>query len=61
MRCPICGSENVYVLSTRDGEEQQTIVRRRTCAGCRAKFKTVEVITGIKPFKEASYKYVERR
>lgn len=61
MRCPVCGSENVYVLETRNGEDGRTIIRRRECSGCLAKFKTTELITELKPFREYQYKRMGRR
>lgn len=43
MICPECGSECNYVRETAHGSDGK-VYRRRRCAECEAKFRTVEVL-----------------
>ena len=44
MKCPNCGSADSHVLDSRHTEENNSIRRRRECAGCGKRFTTYEVI-----------------
>lgn len=46
MKCPFCSSENVWVIDTRESEEDTTR-RRRKCEDCGRRFTTYERIEGI--------------
>ena len=43
MICPVCGSECNYVKETAQGSDGK-VYRRRRCANCDKKFRTVEVL-----------------
>jgi transcriptional repressor NrdR len=42
LRCPFCGSTQDRVVDSRPSEDQTTIRRRRSCAGCGRRFTTFE-------------------
>jgi transcriptional repressor NrdR len=42
MRCPACGSPDTQVTDTRLSEDGNQIRRRRRCAACDRRFKTIE-------------------
>ena len=42
MQCPYCGSEELKVLDSRSGTDNQSIRRRRECGKCDKRFKTLE-------------------
>lgn len=42
MRCPFCGNEDTQVKDSRPTEDNSAIRRRRSCAGCGARFTTFE-------------------
>lgn len=44
MRCPSCGSPDTQVTDTRLSEDGNQIRRRRRCAACDRRFKTIEQI-----------------
>jgi transcriptional repressor NrdR len=44
MRCPSCGSPDTQVTDTRVSEDGNEIRRRRKCAACDRRFKTIERI-----------------
>ncbi|MEY4083210.1 MAG: hypothetical protein RL483_579 [Pseudomonadota bacterium] len=44
MRCPSCGSPDTQVTDTRISEDGNEIRRRRKCAACDRRFKTIERI-----------------
>lgn len=44
MRCPSCGSPDTQVTDTRMSEDGNEIRRRRKCAACDRRFKTIERI-----------------
>jgi len=46
VRCPSCGASDDKVVDSREIEEGGAIRRRRECLGCRARFSTVERVTG---------------
>ena len=41
MKCPKCGSYNVYTVATRQKKDGH--VRRRSCAGCGTRWNTLEI------------------
>lgn len=45
MNCPKCGSENIRVVDTINGL-QNDIYRRRKCSDCKSTFRTVEIVGG---------------
>lgn len=42
MKCPKCGSDNVYVVDSRR-DDGKLIKRKRSCADCGYRFNSVEV------------------
>lgn len=40
-RCPVCKSENIYVIDSR--KQEGSIRRRKLCKNCEARFTTYEV------------------
>ena len=44
MKCPFCGEEDTRVIDSRPVEDDNTIRRRRLCAGCGKRFTTYERI-----------------
>jgi transcriptional repressor NrdR len=42
MRCPFCSNEDTQVKDSRPTEDNSAIRRRRSCAGCGARFTTFE-------------------
>lgn len=44
MRCPTCGSSDIYVLDSRAVAKSNSIRRRRECAECHLRFTTYEFI-----------------
>ena len=42
MRCPFCANEDTQVKDSRPTEDNSAIRRRRSCAGCGARFTTFE-------------------
>ncbi len=42
MRCPFCQNEDTQVKDSRPTEDKASIRRRRSCAGCGARFTTFE-------------------
>ncbi len=47
MRCPHCGVDDSHVLDSRPIAENNSIRRRRECAGCGKRFTTYEVIETV--------------
>lgn len=42
MKCPYCGDNDTLVVDTREGEDGDTVRRRRRCGACDRRFTTYE-------------------
>lgn len=49
MRCPTCGATEDRVVDSRESEDGSAVRRRRECLVCKARFSTVERLTGPAP------------
>ena len=49
MKCPSCGSEDIKVVDSRPGEDNNSIRRRRECLTCHNRFTTYEIIDAFQP------------
>jgi transcriptional repressor NrdR len=49
MRCPFCSAIEDKVVDTRPSEDEQSIRRRRECAGCGRRFTTYERVEEAMP------------
>src|SRR5664279_2213650 len=49
MRCPFCSATEDKVVDTRPSEDEQSIRRRRECAGCGRRFTTYERVEEAMP------------
>lgn len=47
MRCPFCGSGETRVIDSRPTDENNSIRRRRECAGCQNRFTTYETVEDV--------------